>query len=95
MQAVAISVTSESQGEQLFAVLRSLASNSPGDINRHIEKMLGKQYVLDGLLTLEQLGLAAFPVNATHKIMKSEMKTALLKYLQSHRDSNMTVGTVN
>ncbi|KAK8931517.1 hypothetical protein H634G_04054 [Metarhizium anisopliae BRIP 53293] len=94
-QAVAVSITSESQGEQLFAVLRSLASNSPGDINRHIEKMLGKQYVLDGLLTLEQLGLAAFPVNATHKIMKSEIKTALLKYLQSHRDSNMTVGAVN
>lgn len=77
-----IGIPNGTRGHVPFAVLRSLGGKSPRDIDQHVEEVLGEQYSLSGLVTFEELGLTEFPVNATHKIMRSEVEALLLKYLE-------------
>jgi len=80
-QTVVVGVPHRTQGAQPFAVLRSFAGRSPDDINDYVERMLGKHYSLSGLLTLKHLGLDEFPINSTHKVMKSEVQKAVLQFI--------------
>jgi hypothetical protein len=80
-QTVVVSVPHRTRGPQPFAVLRSFAGRRPDDINDNVGCMLGKLYSLSGLLTLKNLGLDEFPINTTHKVMKSEVQKAVLQYL--------------
>ncbi|KAL2859780.1 class I adenylate-forming enzyme family protein [Aspergillus lucknowensis] len=65
-----------------FAVLESFSGRSEAQIRRHVVRSLGKQYTLRGVASLQQLGMSTFPVNATHKIIRTEVQAAVLKYLQ-------------
>ncbi|KAL4780402.1 hypothetical protein BJX76DRAFT_351027 [Aspergillus varians] len=50
-------------------------------ISRHVAEVLGPNQTLGGVVALQQLGLERFPVNATHKVMKLEVRQAILRYL--------------
>lgn len=50
-----------------------------------VRTALGRDYALGGLASLEQLGLLEFPVNQTHKIIKSEVTRVVETY--SKRES--------
>jgi hypothetical protein len=43
--------------------------------------VFGRNYALGGLASLKQIGLVEFPLNQTHKIIKSDVQTAVLKYV--------------
>jgi 4-coumarate--CoA ligase len=69
-------------GAEPFAVVASLENTSAEQIKQHIWTVMGKGYPLGGVVCLKQLGLVDFPVNATHKIIKSEVQEAVLRYLR-------------
>jgi hypothetical protein len=45
--------------------------------------MFGHEYALGGVASLKQIGLAEYPVNATHKILKLRVQEAVLEFLRS------------
>lgn len=63
-----------------FAVLERSTGKTETEIKRHIASTLGDENALQGVLFLQDLGLDEFPVNATHKIIRSEVEDALLEY---------------
>lgn len=64
-------------GQVPFAVLSSLNGKTQEEIKSYIMRTLGKDYALGGLATLEEVGLSEFTVNATHKIVRSEVEKAV------------------
>ena len=57
-------------GHEPYAVVQQLGGTSEQQIKQCVLDVFGKDYALGGLCTLQQLGLADFPRNATDKIMK-------------------------
>jgi hypothetical protein len=68
-------------GHEPFAVLSDLNGKNEDQIKNHVLRMLGEGYALGGLSSLKQIGLQEFPINATHKIIKFEVLTAVMKHL--------------
>ena len=68
-------------GSEPFAVLSSFNGKSAAEIKAHVRTAFGRNYALGGLASLMQLGLQEFPVNSTHKIIKSEVQLTVLKHL--------------
>ena len=66
-----------------FAVLEGSTGKTQTEIKRHIVHTLGVENALQGVVFLQNLGLERFPVNATHKIIRSEVEHAVLEYLVS------------
>ena len=64
-----------------FAVLSSFNGKTEAQIRDHVGTVFDKSYALGGLASLKQLGLIEFPVNPTHKIIKSEIQAAVAKHL--------------
>ncbi|ERF68107.1 hypothetical protein EPUS_06918 [Endocarpon pusillum Z07020] len=69
-------------GAEPFAVLDSYNGKTEAQIKDHVRAALGRDYALGGLASLKQLGFAEFPVNLTHKVIKSEVQTAVVKHLE-------------
>lgn len=67
-------------GAEPIAVVDSFTNTSAEQVKQHVRIALGKDYALGGVVCLKQLGFDDFPVNATHKIIKSELQEAVLKY---------------
>lgn len=70
---------------QPIAVVDSFVNASAEQVKQHVRVALGKDFALGEVVCLKQLELVGFPVNATHKIIKSEVQDAVLRYLT--RDS--------
>lgn len=68
-------------GAEPFAVIDSFANFDAYQVKQHVRETLGKDYALGDAVCLKQLNLAEFPVNGTHKIIKTEVRNAVLKYL--------------
>ncbi len=66
-----------------FAVLGISTGKTETEIKRHIANTLGEENALQGVVFLQDLGLERFPVNATHKIVRSEVEHAVLEYLST------------
>ncbi|KAK4233722.1 hypothetical protein C8A03DRAFT_19245 [Achaetomium macrosporum] len=81
-QTIVVSVPHDVLGAEPFAVLSAYNGKTADQIKERVRAVLGKHYMLGGLVSLEQLGLAAFPLNPTHKVVKSEVQTAVVNYLQ-------------
>lgn len=62
-------------------MLANFNGKNKDEIKNHVLRMLGKDYALGGLFLLKQIGLQEFPVNATHKIIKFEVQTAVVEHL--------------
>lgn len=69
-------------GAEPFAVVSSYNGKTQIQIKNHVRDMLGKDYALGGVASLKQLGLIEFPLNSTHKIIKSGVQTALSEYFK-------------
>lgn len=68
-------------GFEPFAVLASFSGKTEDQIKQHVRDVFGKDYALGGLASLKDLGLLEFPVNQTHKIVKSKVQEEVEKYL--------------
>lgn len=79
-------------GAEPFAVLSSYNGKTEAQIKDHVRAVLGRDYALGGLALLKQLGAVDFPLNATHKIIKSEVQTAAIQYLQRISREGKTIG---
>lgn len=80
LQTIVVPVPHHVLGVEPFAVISSYDVGTERKIKDHVRAVLGTNYSLGGLSSLKQLGLMEFPVNLTHKIIKSEVRKAVLKY---------------
>ncbi|KAJ5448544.1 AMP-dependent synthetase/ligase [Penicillium cf. griseofulvum] len=64
-----------------IAVLSDLTGKTEDQIRSHVVDILGQDYWLDRILSLQQIELSGFPVNATHKVVRSEVQRAVAEYL--------------
>ena len=69
-------------GAEPFAVLSSYNGKTEAQIKDHVRAVFGRDYALGGLTSLKQLGLVKFPLNATHKVVKSEVQTAVVRHVE-------------
>jgi hypothetical protein len=69
-------------GYEPFAVLSSYNGMTKEQIKEHVRTVFGKDYALRSLASLKQLGLVEFPLNLTHKIIKSEVQAAVVRHLE-------------
>jgi acyl-coenzyme A synthetase/AMP-(fatty) acid ligase len=87
-----VTVPHPTSGTEPIAVIDSFANANVEQVKQHIRVTLGEYYAVREIICLKQLGLVRFPVNATHKIVKSEVQDAVLEYLkripmrESHED---------
>ncbi|KAI0403083.1 acetyl-CoA synthetase-like protein [Xylaria palmicola] len=82
-QACVVAVPNPKQGHDPFVVLSSLQDFTQDQISDHVLQTFGGGYALGGLVSLDQIGLTAFPVNGSHKIMKSEVQRAVIEFVES------------
>uniref|UniRef100_A0A093W0F4 Putative 4-coumarate--CoA ligase 5 n=1 Tax=Talaromyces marneffei PM1 TaxID=1077442 RepID=A0A093W0F4_TALMA len=73
-------------GAEPFAVLSSFNGRTETQIKEHIRAEFGKDYALGGIASLKEIGMVEFPVNQTHKIIKSEIQAAVLDKFIKKRD---------
>ncbi|MCJ1247983.1 hypothetical protein MMC30_005198 [Trapelia coarctata] len=85
-QTSVVAVPHRSLGHEPFAVLSDFNGKNEAEIKNHVLLTLGKDYALGGLLSLRQIGLDKFPVNATHKIMKSEVQSAAIAHINRAKE---------
>ncbi|KAK9418018.1 putative AMP-dependent synthetase/ligase domain-containing protein [Seiridium unicorne] len=83
VQAIVVAAPHPTFGAEPFAVLSSYNSKTDAEIKEHVRTALGEHYTLGGVVSLKKLGLEAFPINATHKIVKTKLQADLLRYLQA------------
>ncbi|KAI0972472.1 hypothetical protein F4678DRAFT_471972 [Xylaria arbuscula] len=82
VQAVVVCIPHHVFGAEPFAVLSSFpAGMTEMQIKEYVCKALGKDYALAGLASLKQLGFINFPINQTHKVVRSELREAVLKLM--------------
>ncbi|KAI0469979.1 hypothetical protein GGR56DRAFT_684235 [Xylariaceae sp. FL0804] len=82
-QTIVVPVPHHVLGVEPFAVISGYEPGSERCIKDHVRAVLGSNYSLGGLSSLKQLGLMEFPVNLTHKIIKSDVRKAVLKYMRA------------
>jgi 4-coumarate--CoA ligase len=68
-------------GHEPFAVLGSYNGKTQEQVKEHVRSVFGKDYALGGLASLKELGLLEFPVNQTHKIVKSKVQEDVERHL--------------
>ncbi|KAF7195640.1 4-coumarate--CoA ligase 1 [Pseudocercospora fuligena] len=71
-------------GQVPVAVVKDLegSGKNEDEVKKEVMDKFGKDYALEHVVGLKQLGLEAFPLNATGKIMKSELVPSLKEYLE-------------
>ncbi|KAI1504053.1 hypothetical protein F5X99DRAFT_416845 [Biscogniauxia marginata] len=69
-------------GTEPFAVLSTYNGKTELQIKDHVRAVFGNDYALGGLASLKQLELVEFPLNPTHKIIKTEVQGAVAKHLK-------------
>ena len=77
-------------GSEPFVVLSTMNGKNEAEIKAHVRAVFGKDYAIGGLASLKQLGLVEFPLNPTHKVIKSEVQVAAQKH--AARMSRQAVG---
>ncbi|KAK5701096.1 hypothetical protein LTR17_022893 [Elasticomyces elasticus] len=76
-----IAIPSPTLGQEPFAVLQRYNGRCEAEIKQCIIDVFGKDYQLAGAASLEQLGLDAFPLTATSKVVKFELQKVVQAYL--------------
>ncbi|WPG98344.1 4-coumarate--CoA ligase 2 [Acrodontium crateriforme] len=71
-QSSVVAMPSPALGQEPFAVLASLNRKSKDQIKQCVLDHFGKDYTLAGLVSLEELGLTNWPLNATGESSRSE-----------------------
>lgn len=66
----------------LYVIIWKLPKDiTPADVMELSVKYLGPNYALDGVILLEQLGKATWPLKVTGKISRAELQRAATEYL--------------
>ncbi|CAI6332009.1 unnamed protein product [Periconia digitata] len=81
-QVVVVAVAHPVLGAEPFAVVSRFSTASAKQIKDHTRSILGRDYALGGVASLQELGLLEFPVNATHKIIKPVVQQAVVRHLK-------------
>ncbi|KAK7937300.1 4-coumarate--CoA ligase 2 [Apiospora aurea] len=94
VQTVVVPVPHHVLGAEPFAVVSSYGDGrTEGQIKEHVRAALGRDYALAGLASLKQLGLVEFPLNQTHKVVRSELRGLVLKHLDRQKSiANVKAG---
>ncbi|KAI0145389.1 acetyl-CoA synthetase-like protein [Xylariaceae sp. FL1272] len=79
VQSCVVAVPSPTTGYEPFAVLGELQRATESQVREQVVRTLGASYALAGIATLQQLGLAAYPVSATHKVLKGEVQKCVMR----------------
>ncbi|KAI5359126.1 putative AMP-dependent synthetase/ligase, ANL domain, AMP-binding enzyme domain superfamily [Septoria linicola] len=74
-------------GQVPFAVVEDLQGKTVEELKREVLDKFGKDYVLEGVATFQELGLKEWPLNATGKIMKLELVPRVTEYLEVSRST--------
>ncbi|KAF2196412.1 putative amp dependent CoA ligase [Delitschia confertaspora ATCC 74209] len=84
-QCVVVPIPHHDKGDAPLVVLRSYNGKSEEEIRSHSLEVLGQNYELADMASLKQLGLKEFPVNATHKVIKSKVREVAMNYLRKRQ----------
>ncbi|OTA56062.1 acetyl-CoA synthetase-like protein [Hypoxylon sp. EC38] len=82
-QACIVAVPNPLLGHEPFAVVENLDGFTQDEIVTHVTHAFGEECQLQGVVSLKQIALSKFPVNATHKVMKLDVQKAVLAYIAS------------
>ena len=85
IQAVVFGVDHPVYGAEPWTVLGSFNDKTEADVKQHILDKFGKDYALGGAVSLTDLGYTAMPLNTTGKIVKLDLKKALLTHLDAKK----------
>ncbi|KAM3422737.1 4-coumarate--CoA ligase-like 2 [Cercospora zeina] len=69
-------------GQVPFAVVEALHGKTAEEVKMQVVAMFGKDYALEGVVTLQELGLDSWPLNATGKIMKLDLLARVEEFLE-------------
>ena len=75
-----------------MAIVQDLHGSSSASLEKLIVDKFGPDYALGRVLTLDQLGFADWPMNATEKIMKLDLRNAAVAYLNEEKKTATTHG---
>lgn len=78
-----VPVPSTELGHEPVAVVSSLDGRPKVEVSAHIEGTFGQAYVLGNVLELNEVGLADWPINASGKMMRTEVQQAVLNHLKA------------
>ncbi|KAI0121118.1 putative amp dependent CoA ligase [Xylariales sp. AK1849] len=81
-QTIVVTASHPVLGAEPFAVLGSYNGKTGQQIKECVRSILGNDYALGGVVSLHELGLADFPLNATHKVIKTEVHAAVNCYFR-------------
>lgn len=76
-----VGIPHETLGEEPFGIVKDFRNGKTSEmLQSSIVEQFGSEYALGGVVSLGQLGISGWPLNATNKIMKIELKDAVIKY---------------
>ncbi|KAH8777799.1 putative amp dependent CoA ligase [Diaporthe sp. PMI_573] len=81
-EASVVAVPNAEHFQAPFAVIDRFNGKTEDEIMSHIVHVLGKEYELSGLASLETIGMREFPLNATHKVVKTDVQRAVLRWMK-------------
>ncbi|KAK3897324.1 hypothetical protein C8A05DRAFT_39125 [Staphylotrichum tortipilum] len=91
-QTVVVPVPHAVLGAEPFAVIKAYNGKTEKEVAEHVRVALGKDYALGGQASLEQLRLAEFPVNATRKVNKDAVESAVLQFVNKRHQGGPASG---
>ncbi|KAH7303303.1 hypothetical protein B0I35DRAFT_446937 [Stachybotrys elegans] len=80
-QTCVVAIPKPPLGQEPFAVVSDLDGFAVDQVINHVRETLGERHGITGVASLKEIGLDRFPVNATHKIVKSEVQKAVFEYM--------------
>lgn len=79
-----IGIPSPMHGEMPYVILDRLPENvTAADINETFLEMVGSGFSLGEVITLEELGMKAWPLTITGKVQRHQLQKAAVAYLRT------------
>ena len=70
-------------GEAPLAVVQDLKGKTSDQVKEEVLSKFGQEYALENVVSFEQLGLTQWPMNATGKIVKTDLRDAVKRFFDS------------
>lgn len=84
VEAVVIGISSPMHGEMPYVILNRLPENiTAADINETFLQMVGSGFSLGEVITLQELGMKAWPLTITDKVQRHQLQKAAVAYLKT------------
>lgn len=68
-----------------LAIVEDMKGKTADEVKEEVLRKFGKDYALEHVMSLEQLGLQTWPLNPTGKVMKMELRPKVEEFLNSKR----------